>query len=74
MPDTSLSPILRKAAIGYTALIGGICGLQKYSIIEFSGFNQIQNAAHELAHRYNLYRKIIYIYLKTKIIQPRCDS
>ncbi len=42
-----------RGAIGYTQAIGGVCGNQKYSIIEYSGFNQIQNAAHELAHRFN---------------------
>ena len=52
MSDSSLLPQLRRAAIGYTDAIGGICGIHKYSIIEYSGFNQIQNAAHELAHKY----------------------
>ena len=42
-----------RGAIGFTQAIGGICGTQKYSIIEYNGFNQIQNAAHELAHRFN---------------------
>ena len=39
--------------IGYTIGNGGIGipGL-KYSIIESNGFNNIQNAAHELGHRY----------------------
>jgi len=38
---------------GYTIANGGIGipGL-KYSIIESIGFNNIQNAAHELGHRY----------------------
>jgi hypothetical protein len=32
--------------------MGGICNNDnKYSILEFNGFNQIQNAAHELGHR-----------------------
>ena len=44
-----------RGAIGYTQAIGGVCGNQKYSIIEYAGFNQIQNAAHELAHRFNFY-------------------
>ena len=38
--------------------IGGICNSQKkYSLLEFNGFNEIQNAAHELGHRYSLYHK-----------------
>ena len=43
-------PAARSSIIGYT-FIGGICSPNKYSIIEFNGFNQIQNAAHELGHR-----------------------
>ena len=41
---------------GFTIANGGIGipGL-KYSIIESIGFNNIQNAAHELGHRYLLY-------------------
>jgi hypothetical protein len=39
-----------RKAIGYTQEIGGVCSNKKYSIIEYTGFNQIQNAAHELAH------------------------
>ena len=30
--------------------IPGICSNQQYSIMEFNGFNEIQNAAHELGH------------------------
>ena len=30
--------------------IAGICSNQKYSIMEFNGFNEIQNTAHELGH------------------------
>ena len=30
--------------------IPGICSNQKYSIMEFNGFNEIQNGAHELGH------------------------
>ena len=39
--------------VGKTTGIGGIgkAGL-KYSIIEAEGFNQVENAAHELGHRY----------------------
>ena len=51
MPGSSLLPSQRRGAIGYTSLIGGVCSSKKYSIIEYAGFNQIQNAAHELAHR-----------------------
>ncbi len=32
--------------------IGGICGPSKYGIVEYSGLNSIQNAAHELGHKY----------------------
>jgi hypothetical protein len=41
-----------QGVIGYTQKIGGICSETKYSVIEWSGFAQIQNAAHELGHRY----------------------
>ena len=54
MPGSSLLPSQRRGAIGYTSLIGGVCSSKKYSIVEYAGFNEIQNAAHELAHRYNL--------------------
>jgi hypothetical protein len=37
---------------GITQKIGGICSETKYSVIEWNGFAQIQNAAHELGHRY----------------------
>ena len=30
--------------------IPGICSNQQYSIMEFNGFNEIQNTAHELGH------------------------
>ena len=29
---------------------GGISSANKYAIVEYMGFNQIQNAAHELGH------------------------
>ena len=54
MSDSSIPPSQRRGAIGYTSLIGGVCSSKKYSIVEYAGFNEIQNAAHELAHRYNL--------------------
>ncbi len=38
--------------IGYTQEIGGICSQTKYSVVEWDGFLQIQNIAHELGHRY----------------------
>jgi hypothetical protein len=41
-----------QGVIGITQKIGGICGETKYSVIEWNGFAQIQNAAHELGHRY----------------------
>ena len=46
-------PRISSSVIGYTIGLGGICdNTNKYSILEFNGFNQIQNAAHELGHRY----------------------
>jgi len=44
LPDT------RSGVIG-TAPISGICSPYQYSIMEFSGLNSIQNAAHELGHK-----------------------
>jgi hypothetical protein len=41
-----------RGVIGYTQEIGGICSESKYAVIEWSGFQQIQNAAHELGHGY----------------------
>jgi hypothetical protein len=43
-------PATRSGVIG-TAPISGICSPSQYSIIEFSGSNSIQNAAHELGHK-----------------------
>ena len=41
------------SVVGKTKQIGGISeSYKKYSIIEAAGFNQIENAAHELGHRY----------------------
>ena len=41
------------SVVGKTLKIGGIGQSNfKYSIIEAAGFNEIQNAAHELGHRY----------------------
>ena len=53
MSESSATPIQRKGIIGYTDGIGGICSSHKFAIVEYNGFNQIQNAAHELAHRFN---------------------
>ena len=51
--DNSASPPC--SAVGKTVQIGGIGKSNvKYSIIEAAGFNEIQNAAHELGHRYFL--------------------
>ncbi len=44
--------------VGYTGQIGGICTPVGYSIVEFMGFNQIQNGAHEMAHRWITFHKI----------------
>ena len=30
--------------------IPGICSVDKFSVLEFQGFLEIQNAAHELGH------------------------
>jgi hypothetical protein len=30
--------------------IPGICGPYRYSLLEFNGFNEVQNSAHELGH------------------------
>ncbi len=49
--DGSGTAITRSAAIGYSN-IGGICSKKSYSIVEYIGFNNMQNAAHELGHRY----------------------
>lgn len=49
---TTASSSSRSAAIGYS-IIGGICSSKKYSIIEYSAFSIVQNAGHELGHRYN---------------------
>ena len=47
---TSQDPGARHATLGYSMRIPGICSKEKYSIMEFNGFNEIQNAAHELGH------------------------
>ena len=42
----------------------GICGSNKYSIVEFIGFNNVQNTAHELGHKYiEFVVFVIYIFL-----------
>ena len=52
LPDT------RSGVIG-TAPISGICSPYQYSIMEFSGLNSIQNAAHELGHKLNYSFKVL---------------
>jgi hypothetical protein len=49
--DGTGTAITRSAAIGYSN-IGGICSKNSFSIVEYIGFNNMQNAAHELGHRY----------------------
>ena len=46
----SQSYATRSAVIGMSS-IGGICSGTRYSIIEYSGLNSIQNAAHEIGHK-----------------------
>ena len=50
----------RSGVIG-VANIGGICTNLKYSIVEYAGLNSIQNAAHELAHKYKPINHFVYI-------------
>lgn len=50
MNQTGLPPSSRSAVIGLSS-IGGICSPLRYSIVEFLGINEIQNAAHELGHK-----------------------
>ena len=50
--DSSQTPQTRSSVTGYTISNGGICSGNKYSILEFNGFNEIENSAHELGHRY----------------------
>jgi hypothetical protein len=45
------NPSLRSSIVGLSQ-IGGICSQNKYSIVEYLGFNEIQNAAHELGHKF----------------------
>ena len=40
-----------RAEITGLSFLSQICTKNKYSIIEEEGFNNIQNAAHELAHK-----------------------
>ena len=49
------SPASRSSAVGFSS-IGSICSPNRYSIIEYLGFNNIQNAAHELGHRLDFTR------------------
>ena len=48
--EERFSAISRHATIGISAKIPGICGRNRYSLLEFNGFVEIQNAAHELGH------------------------
>ena len=41
----------RSSIVGFSN-IGGICSQNQYSIVEYLGFNEIQNAAHELGHKF----------------------
>ncbi len=47
---SNLDDAKRSSITGYT-LLGGICNSFRYSIVEDLGFNNIQNAAHELGHK-----------------------
>ena len=49
---TSSSDSVRHAMIGYSYKIPGICGPMGYSVLEFDGFLEIQNGAHELGHMF----------------------
>jgi hypothetical protein len=51
LPNSLLKPAARALVQGYTPVIPGICGSEKYSIMENNGFNNILMAAHELGHR-----------------------
>ncbi len=55
----------RSAVIGYSS-IGGICTTNKYSLVEFIGFNNIQNAGHELGHKYVMLLSHLLIIIKFK--------
>ncbi len=47
--NSAAVPGSRSGVIG-AALIAGVCSSNKYSIVEYAGFNSISNAAHELGH------------------------
>jgi hypothetical protein len=49
MNVSTLPAASRSSSIGFSA-IGGICSPSRYAIVEYLGFNNIQNAAHELGH------------------------
>ena len=49
--NSASDPFIRSGVIG-TSYIGGICGRNKYSILEYEGLNSIHNAAHELGHKW----------------------
>ena len=50
-PKNDLNPTSRASITGYS-FTKSVCGSFRYSIIEDEGFNNIQNAAHELGHVY----------------------
>lgn len=41
----------RSSIIGYTETIGGIGTPDKYSVVEYAGFNNIITVSHELGHK-----------------------
>jgi hypothetical protein len=47
---SGINDAARSAVIGYST-VGGICSLNKYSIVEYLGFNDVYNAVHELGHK-----------------------
>lgn len=48
--NTMLTSSQRSSIVGLS-YVGQICTSYKYSIIEEEGFNNMQNAAHELGHK-----------------------
>ncbi len=49
--NANIDPSSRSGVIGVNSGIAGICGTNKYSILEYQGLSSIQNAAHELGHK-----------------------
>ncbi len=59
--DSSQAPVVRKAVLGYSASIGGICNVdKKYAIMELNGFYGITWAVHELGHVYFFIFKFVF--------------